>query len=90
MQGPAVLRSGQTEIGGISEDGLFNLEQVRCIGACGLAPAITVDDEVHGNLTVTKVRRLAQKLRRAAEKEAKAAEQAEQAEAAEPAQEDAK
>ncbi len=67
----------QTDIGGISDDGLFNLEQVRCIGACGLAPAITIDDEVHGNLTAPKSRRLVERLRRAAEKAAKPAPAAE-------------
>ena len=38
----------QCEAGGISEDGLFNLDQVRCIGACGLAPAITVNPPSRG------------------------------------------
>jgi NADH:ubiquinone oxidoreductase subunit E len=58
------------KVGGISEDGIFNLEQVRCIGACGLAPAIMVNDAVHGNLTLTKLRRLVQKLRAKARAEA--------------------
>lgn len=30
-----------------SEDGLFTLETVACLGACGLAPAMTIDGEVH-------------------------------------------
>lgn len=34
-----------------SSDGLFTLETVACLGACGLAPAITVDGEVHGKMT---------------------------------------
>ena len=34
-----------------SADGLFTLETVACLGACGLAPAITVDGEVHGKMT---------------------------------------
>jgi NADH-quinone oxidoreductase subunit E/NADP-reducing hydrogenase subunit HndA len=59
----------QTEVGGISEDRLFNLDQVRCIGACGLAPAITVNDNVHGNLTPQKARKLARRLRRQAKKD---------------------
>jgi NADH-quinone oxidoreductase subunit E/NADP-reducing hydrogenase subunit HndA len=58
----------QTDLGGISEDHLFNLDQVRCIGACGLAPAIMSDDEVRGNLTPTKVRSLVRKLRKEAQK----------------------
>ena len=31
-----------------SKDGLFSVEEVRCIGACSLAPAITINGEVHG------------------------------------------
>ena len=58
-----------TEVGGISSDGLFNLEQVRCIGACGLAPAAMVDDQVAGNLTPAKVRSLVRRLRREAAKD---------------------
>jgi NADH:ubiquinone oxidoreductase subunit E len=59
------------EAGGISEDGLFNLDQVRCIGACGLAPAIMVDEEVHGNVDPAEVRELARWLRKGVESEAK-------------------
>ncbi len=34
----------------ITEDGLFTLRDVRCIGACGLAPLITIDDKVYGRV----------------------------------------
>ena len=34
-----------------SEDGLFTLETVACLGACGLAPVMTVDGEVHAKMT---------------------------------------
>jgi len=34
-----------------SEDGLFSLETVRCVGCCGLAPVIMINDDVYGNLT---------------------------------------
>lgn len=33
-------------------DGNFSLESCRCIGACGLAPVLTVNDDVYGKLTV--------------------------------------
>ena len=33
-----------------SEDGMFTLETVACLGACGLAPAMTIDGEVHPNM----------------------------------------
>ena len=36
-------------------DGQFSLTACRCIGACGLAPVITVNDDVYGRLTVEDV-----------------------------------
>ena len=41
-----------------SDDMLFTLETVSCLGACGLAPVVTVDDEVFGRLTVDDVDRV--------------------------------
>lgn len=35
-----------------TEDGLFTLVETRCIGACGLAPVFTIDDDVFGSATV--------------------------------------
>ncbi len=43
------------ENGGCTPDGKFSLDACRCIGACGLAPVLTVDDEVYGRLTVDDV-----------------------------------
>jgi len=37
--------------GETSEDGKWTLEATRCIGACGLAPVITVNEDVYGRLT---------------------------------------
>lgn len=34
----------------ITEDGLFTLKDVRCIGACGLAPVVTVGEKVYGRV----------------------------------------
>lgn len=36
-------------------DGMFSLNSSRCIGACALAPAITVNKEVHGKMTKQKL-----------------------------------
>ena len=36
--------------GKTTKDGMFSLESVRCIGACGLAPAIVIDNEVYGKM----------------------------------------
>ncbi len=39
-------------VGETSSDGKFTLEATRCIGACGLAPVFTVNEEVYGNVSV--------------------------------------
>ena len=39
-------------------DGKFSLEACRCIGACGLAPVLTVNDDVYGRLTVDDVKNI--------------------------------
>jgi NADH-quinone oxidoreductase subunit E len=39
------------EIGGTTEDRRFSLEVVRCLGACGLAPVMVVDNETYGGMT---------------------------------------
>ncbi len=41
--------------GECTEDGKFSLEACRCIGACGLAPVLTVDGDVYGRLTAKDV-----------------------------------
>lgn len=40
------------EPGDVTEDGKFSIDEVRCVGACGLAPVFMVNDEVYGNATV--------------------------------------
>ncbi|MCP4714542.1 MAG: NAD(P)H-dependent oxidoreductase subunit E [Deltaproteobacteria bacterium] len=39
------------EVGGTSEDRRFSLLSVRCLGACGLAPVVVVDEDTHGGVT---------------------------------------
>ncbi len=39
-----------TPLGDVTPDGEFSLEAVRCLGCCGLAPVLTVDGEVFGNV----------------------------------------
>lgn len=41
--------------GECTKDGKFHLSDCRCIGACGLAPVLTVNDDVYGRLTVDDV-----------------------------------
>jgi len=39
------------EVGSTTSDNLFTLSEARCVGACGLAPVIMIDDEIYGDLT---------------------------------------
>ncbi|MBQ9915529.1 MAG: NAD(P)H-dependent oxidoreductase subunit E [Clostridia bacterium] len=41
--------------GECTPDGKFSIDATRCIGACGLAPVLTVNDDVYGKLTVDDV-----------------------------------
>lgn len=41
--------------GGTTEDRRFSLEAVRCLGACGLAPVMVVDQDTHGGVSADKV-----------------------------------
>ena len=46
-----------------SPDGLFSLDATRCLGACGLAPVMTVGDEVYGRLEPSMVEGIIKKYR---------------------------
>ena len=41
--------------GEVTDDGLFSLEATRCIGCCGLAPVMTVGEDVYGKLTADMI-----------------------------------
>ncbi|OAV72627.1 Iron hydrogenase 1 [Bacteroidales bacterium Barb6] len=43
------------KVGQTTEDGLFSLDCLRCVGACGLAPVALIGDRVYGRITVEKV-----------------------------------
>ena len=44
-----------TPPGYTTKDGLFTLEATRCLGCCGLAPVMTINDDVYGKLTPAEV-----------------------------------
>lgn len=50
-----------------SADGLFTLETVACLGACGLAPVVTINDEVHAKMTPERIVELLNELRKGEE-----------------------
>ncbi|MGM9550839.1 MAG: NAD(P)H-dependent oxidoreductase subunit E [Clostridia bacterium] len=43
------------DVGECTPDGKFSLTATRCVGACGLAPVVTVNEDVYGRLTVDDV-----------------------------------
>lgn len=45
----------EIDIGETTEDGKFSLEVMRCIGACGLAPAISINDKVYRQVNSNKL-----------------------------------
>ena len=51
----AISQKLNVPIGSTSSDGKYSIEATRCIGACGLAPVLTVNGEVYGRLTVDDV-----------------------------------
>ena len=44
------IKQGET-----TKDGMFSIEETRCVGACGLAPVFTINGEVYGKATVQKL-----------------------------------
>ncbi len=48
------------EVGTTTEDRRFSLEAVRCLGACGLAPVMVVDENTHGGVTPESALKIAQ------------------------------
>ena len=51
----------EVENGGVTPDGKFSLESCRCIGACGLAPVIMINDDVYGRLTGNELKGILEK-----------------------------
>lgn len=49
------------EVGETTQDGKFTLEVMRCIGACGLAPAITINDKVYKQVNPDKLQEIIEK-----------------------------
>ena len=47
-----------------TDDGMFSVEAVRCLGCCGLAPVAVVNGEVHGKLAVKDVEKIIEQYRK--------------------------
>jgi NADH:ubiquinone oxidoreductase subunit E len=46
------------KVGETTDDGLFTLEGTSCLGVCGVAPAMMINDEVYGNLDKEKIHKI--------------------------------
>lgn len=57
----AIRRTTGVEVGGTTSDRRFSLEVARCFGACGLAPAVMIDDEVYHRVKPSRVQSLLEK-----------------------------
>ena len=55
--------TGTSDVKSSSDDGLFTIEIVSCLGACGLSPVVMVNDVVHSTMTPDKARALIDELR---------------------------
>ena len=51
------------DVGQTTEDGKFSIEATRCIGACGLAPVFTINEEVYGKATPESIEGILKKYR---------------------------
>ncbi len=63
----AIKTALKIDAGQTSRDGLFSLEVVACIGACGLAPVICINGEFHAQVTPDKCRTLLEQYRQKAQ-----------------------
>lgn len=55
-------------VGETTEDGLFSIDALRCVGACGLAPVVLVGKDVYGKEDVKDIKKILEKYRKAEEK----------------------
>lgn len=63
----AIKRELNIDVGETTKDGLFTLEISSCLGICGVAPAMMIDEVAYGNLTPEKVKRILDEYRKRGE-----------------------
>jgi NADH-quinone oxidoreductase subunit E len=56
--GEELIRLLKVDFGQTTPDGLFSLEISSCLGVCGVAPAMMINDEVYGNLTPRRIQEI--------------------------------
>ena len=53
----------EVKAGHTTPDGIFTLEATRCLGCCGLAPVMMIDDQVYGRLVPADIKGIIDKVR---------------------------
>ena len=53
-----VKKTLNIDVGETTKDNLFTLEMTSCLGACGVAPAMMINNEIYGNLTPLKAKKI--------------------------------
>ena len=61
----ALIRELGIQVGETTEDKLFTLQEARCLGACGIAPVIMINDKIYGELDAKKTVDLINQYRKA-------------------------
>ena len=61
----ALIRQLGIQVGETTEDKLFTLQEARCLGACGIAPVIMINDKIYGELDAKKTVNLINQYRKA-------------------------
>ncbi|MEJ2246168.1 MAG: NAD(P)H-dependent oxidoreductase subunit E, partial [Acidobacteriota bacterium] len=51
----AITRKLDIDDGETTDDGMFTLERVHCLGACALAPIVTVNEKYYGDMSISKM-----------------------------------
>jgi len=62
----AMSRQHGLQFGKTTDDGLFTLERVNCLGACAIGPILVVDGEYKGNMTANRASAAVKRLKREA------------------------
>ncbi len=64
-------RQLKVEVGESTDDGKFSINCLRCVGACGLAPVVTVGEKVYGRVAPNDVKKIIAEYQNVAPKEVK-------------------
>ena len=70
--GQRIMNDLGIHFGETTKDGQFSLESTRCLGTCGLAPVVMIDDQVHGPVSPAEVSLILEKYLNKKDKVAKA------------------